>query len=176
MMRSVKILFSLALISGIFTGAYGQAAMPASATGHITAEIIPIFSATETSQMNFGKFAPGPEGGEIILSPQGTVSTLGTVYKGTGFHNAASFYISGDADASFSISLPAGPVLLTNMSNARTMKVERWVSNPSAGIGTGKLQNGFQVVYVGATLKVGTLNDNPVGIYTGSYTITFDFN
>jgi hypothetical protein len=38
------------------------------------------------------------------------------------------------------------------------------------------LQNGFQIVYVGATLKVGTLIDNPVGIYTGVYTITFDFN
>jgi len=29
---------------------------------------------------------------------------------------------------------------------------------------------------VGATLKVGTLTDNPAGIYTGTYTITFDFN
>jgi hypothetical protein len=38
------------------------------------------------------------------------------------------------------------------------------------------LQYDFPTVYVGATLDVGTLNDNPVGIYTGSYTITFDFN
>lgn len=41
---------------------------------------------------------------------------------------------------------------------------------------TGMLQGGFQIVYVGATLKVGTIEDNPVGIYTGSYMITFDFN
>jgi len=38
------------------------------------------------------------------------------------------------------------------------------------------LENGAQTVYVGATLKVGSLIDNPVGIYTGTYTITFDFN
>ena len=56
------------------------------------------------------------------------------------------------------------------------MQVQDWVSIPSPGVGAGKLQNGFQVVHVGATLKVGTLNDNPVGIYMGSYTITFDFN
>jgi len=37
------------------------------------------------------------------------------------------------------------------------------------------LQGGFQTVLVGATLKIGTLNDNPVGVYTGTYTITFDF-
>ena len=56
------------------------------------------------------------------------------------------------------------------------MQVKDWVSVRLPGIGAGKLQNGFQEVYVGATLEVGTLTDNPVAIYTGSYTITFDFN
>jgi len=39
------------------------------------------------------------------------------------------------------------------------MVIKEWISDPSPGIGAGKLQNGFQVVYVGATLNVGTLND-----------------
>ena len=56
------------------------------------------------------------------------------------------------------------------------MLVDNWVSVPSPGVGTGMLQGGYQVVYVGATLNVGTLLDNPVGIYTGTYIITFDFN
>lgn len=176
MARSDKILLSLAFILGITSGTHAQVTPPASATGHIIAEIIPVFSATETSQMNFGRFSPGPQGGEIILSPQGTISVLGSIYAGTGFHNAASFYVSGDNDSAFSITLPAEPILLTNMANSKTMRVEQWVSNPSAGIGTGMLKNGFQVVNVGATLKVGTLNDNPVGVYTGTYNITFDFN
>jgi Domain of unknown function (DUF4402) len=156
--------------------AYSQAAPPASATGHIFAEIIPMFTATETAQLNFGKFAPGPQGGEIILTPASTVSVLGGVYKGPGTPNAASFYISGDIDAAYTITLPEGAVVLTHISNAKTMKIENWMSNPAPGTGTGKLQDGFQVVYVGATLKVGSLIDNPVGIYTGTYTITFDFN
>ncbi|MBK7488856.1 MAG: hypothetical protein IPI74_03385 [Bacteroidales bacterium] len=25
-------------------------------------------------------------------------------------------------------------------------------------------------------MRVGTLNDNPVGVYTGTYAITFEFN
>ena len=153
-----------------------QVTPPASATGHVIAEIIPIFSASETSQMNFGRFSPGPQGGQIILTPESTVSVLGSVFTGSGFHNAASFYVSGDVDAAYSISLPNAPVVLTHISSARTMLIVDWNSFPSPGIGTGRLQNGFQVVYVGATLKVGTLNDNPVGIYTGTYNITFDFN
>ncbi|MBN1386836.1 MAG: DUF4402 domain-containing protein [Bacteroidales bacterium] len=148
----------------------------ASATGDIFAEVIPVFSARETAQMNFGKFSPGPQGGEIILTPESTVFTLGSVFKGPGTHNAASFYVSGDTDASYSINLPDEPVVITNITSAKTMVVDDWVSIPSQGAGTGLLQNGFQVVYVGATLKVGTLEDNPVGIYKGSYNVTFDFN
>jgi len=150
--------------------------MSASATGHVIAEIISPYTASETSQLNFGRFSPGPQGGEIILTPESTISVLGSVFTGIGFHNAASFYVSGDVDAAFSITLPSDPVMLTHTSSARTMVVKDWVSVPSPGIGTGRLQNGFQMVYVGATLKVGTLEDNPVGIYTGTYTITFDFN
>jgi hypothetical protein len=61
-------------------------------------------------------------------------------------------------------------------SSAKTMIIENWMSNPGLGTGAGILQDGYQIVYVGATLKVGPLSDNPVGIYAGTYTITFDFN
>jgi hypothetical protein len=177
-MKRLKIyIFSFISLMYI-TGGYGLAQItpPVSAEGHIFAEVIPIFTASETSQMNFGRFSPGPQGGEIILTPESTVSVMGSVYKGPGTANAASFYVTGDVDAAYSITLPSDPVVIRHLSDAKTMQVKDWVSVPSPGIGTGKLQNGFQEVYVGATLIVGTLNDNPVGIYTGSYRITFDFN
>jgi Domain of unknown function (DUF4402) len=170
-------LFSLlCLLLLTCTGVRAQTTQPNTATGHIIAEIIPIFSASETSQLNFGRFSPGPQGGKLILTPQSTIAVLGSVYKGTGSYNAASFYISGDADASYSISLPDTPVVLTHTTAAKTMTIEDWNSVPAPGTGTGMLQDGFQVVFVGATLNVGTLHDNPVGVYTGTYTITFDFN
>jgi hypothetical protein len=174
MKRLKRLTFSLLYILHI-TG-ISVNAQPVSATGHVIAEIIPVFSASETSQLNFGKFSPGPQGGMIILTPQSTISVIGSVFKGIGSHNAASFFVSGDANAAYSISLPTSPVVLTHTSNAKTMLIQDWVSVPQQGIGTGTLQEGFQVVYVGATLKVGTLYDNPVGIYTGTYTVTFDFN
>jgi len=177
MARLYRILYSLILfLIPAWIGVTAQVTPGVSAEGHVIAEIIPVYSATETAQMNFGRFSPGPQGGLIVLTPESTVSVMGSVYTGTGTHNAASFYVSGDHDAAYSISLPKNPVLLTHIANSKTMTLENWNSVPSPGPGAGMLQNGFQIVYVGATLKVGTLNDNPVGIYTGVYTITFDFN
>ena len=169
--------FGLILVlSALGNRLWAQGPQQASATGHVFAEVVTAFSAVETSQMNFGRFSPGPFGGQIILTPQGTISVIGSVVKGSGIHNAASFYVTGDSYSAFSISLPKSPATLTNTTNAKTMLVSNWVSVPSPGPGTGTLQDGFQTVYIGATLEVGTLNDNPIGIYTGSYTMTFDFN
>jgi len=152
-----------------------QIAPPANASCSIFAEIITVNSAGEKTSLNFGRFSPGPQGGTIKLSPQSTLSIQGSGFKGSGVHNAASFYLSGES-ATYSITLPSQPVVLTHSLKDKTMLVEGWVSTPSPEAGTGTQQEGSQIVYVGATLKVGSVSDNPMGIYTGSYTITFDFN
>ena len=177
MKKQVLSYFGLILVLSLAVSRLqAQSPNQASTTGHVFAEVIAAFSAVETSQMNFGRFSPGPYGGQLILTPQGTVSVMGSVVEGSGIHNAASFYVSGDSYTSFSISLPKSSATLTNTSDAKTMIVSNWVSVPSPGPGGGTPQDGFQTVYVGATLEVGMLSDNPVGIYTGTYTITFDFN
>jgi len=172
-----RYLFSLLCLFAIPAGVtVAQIAPPVSATGHITAQVITTLAAIETSQMNFGKFSPGPQGGELILTPDNNISVMGSVWKGSGTHNAASFYVTGDPGVAYTVTLPSEPVMITHMGTSRTMTVEDWISVPAPTPGAGMLENGAQTVYVGATLKVGTLNDNPVGIYTGTYTITFDFN
>jgi hypothetical protein len=177
MKRFNTIIFILIFISVMSTGKINaQASPPVTATGQIFAEIIPVFTASETSQLNFGRFSPGPEGGEIILSPQSTAAILGSIYKGSGSVNAASFYVTGETDAAYSISLPSSPVVLKSISSSKSMEIYNWISTPESGIASGNLHNGFQVVYIGATLKVGTIDENPVGIYTGTYSVTFEFN
>ncbi len=177
MKRLRLILISLiCLLFATSVTAEAQLPMSSTVTGHITAEVINTLSAIETSQLSFGKFSPGPQGGDLILTPQNTISVLGSVWPGSGTHNAASFYVTGDPGMAYTITLPASPVTISHLGTARTMTVEEWRSVPEATPGAGMLENGSQTVYVGATLKVGNLNDNPVGIYTGTYTITFDFN
>lgn len=177
MLKYLKIFFSIGLLVFInFQNSGAQVTQSISATGHVFAEIVPVFSATETSHLNFGRFSTGPEGGRIIMTPQSTVSVQGSVILGTGSRNAASFYLTGDNNASYSVSLPSEPILIRHQSSEKSMLLEDWSSNPPPGYGTGVLRNGFQEVNVGATLKVGSNHDNPVGIYTGSFTIMFGFN
>ncbi len=170
---------SISLITLYLVFAFAAEAQPAASstvTGHITAEVISTLTAIETTQLSFGRFSPGPQGGKLILTPGSSISVMGSVWPGSGTHSAASFYVTGDPGVAFTVSLPSDPVTITHMGSARTMTVEDWRSLPEAEPGAGVLENGSQVVYVGATLNVGTLNDNPVGVYTGTYNITFEFN
>ncbi len=147
-----------------------------SVTAQISAEVIAALTATEQAQLNFGRFSPETSGGQVLVTPQGTRSSGGTVILVSGIHNPASFYITGQPDASFTIALPTSPVTITNVNTSKTMLVTDWMSEPSSGVGAGTLRGGSEIVSIGATLQVGTANDNPTGVYTGTYTITFDYN
>lgn len=164
---------ALALLATVITV---KAQAQASVTASMFAEVIAALTATENSQLSFGKFSPGNNGGEIHLSPQGVRSVSGNVTLSGGGHSAGSFIITGEDQATFTINLPSGQSLLTNLAGNKTMVVTNWESIPSPGIGSGVLTGGTQEVKVGATLVVGSMNDNPVGIYTGTYIITFAYN
>ena len=173
MKRVILMIFSIALLSGI---PFNKAKAQANVSAHATAEVIQALTATETAELNFGRFSPETVGGEVKLTDQGVRSSSGTVALSGGTHNAASFYITGQYNSTVSITLPSGSAILTNQASAKTMEVYNWESNPTAGLGTGVLNNGSLAVNVGATLKVGNMIDNPVGIYTGTYAITFSYN
>ena len=165
--------FILALQSQFFVF---KAAGQASVTATATATVISALTATETAQLNFGRFSPETQGGTILLTPDGVLTTQGTVVSGGGAHSSASFYITGEPNATFSIILPSVPAILTNTASSKTMQVTGWQSVPPSGVGVGKLVGGSITVQVGAALNVGDVNANPVGIYTGSYSITFSYN
>ncbi len=167
------LIFNVALFIGI---SVVNASAQASVTATATAQVVAALTATETAQLNFGRFSPETQGGLIVLTPDGVLTTQGTVIPGGGAHSSASFYITGEYNATFTIILPTGAALLTNTLNSKTMQVTGWQSIPAPGIGTGKLTGGSMTVQVGAVLNVGDMNANPVGIYTGTYSITFSYN
>lgn len=164
----------LLLLGSLFLSckAFPQASVSAQAF----AEIISALTATETSQLNFGKFSPEVQGGQVTITPDGARTTNGSVILSGGTANSGIFYITGAPDATFSIQLPEGPAVLTHQNSNKTMLVSDWVSYPQQGKGTGVLVNGQQFVYLGATLNVGSMIDNPVGIYSGAFTLTFAYN
>jgi hypothetical protein len=146
------------------------------ATAQVSASIIIPLSATETSQLNFGRFFPGSQGGTIMISPTGSVMTSSTVVTAASSRNPGSFFVSGATDVTFAIALPDSPTTLTNAADSKTIVVSDWVTIPENGDAGIKLDGGTQTIMVGATLTVGSLDENPRGIYTGSYRITFAYN
>ena len=148
----------------------------ASVTAQAFAEVIAALTATETSQMNFGRFSPEVNGGQIVLSPSGVRTTQGSVVLSGGAAQPGVFTITGAPEAAFSIQLPDGPAYLVHQGSNKTMVVDDWISDPPAGTGTGALNGGQEIVNIGASLQVGSIEDNPVGMYSGTFSLTFAYN
>lgn len=151
---------------------FGQA----SVTSQATAEVIQALTASEGATLNFGKFSPENEGGEIVITPDGNRVSIGKLVLGGGSYNPAFFYLTGQPEFSVNIKLPTTPILLTNTEKGKTMEIRNWASIPPVGGGV-KIQNdGRLSLSVGATLKVGNMNENPVGKYIGTYSIIFGYD
>jgi len=170
------VVFSLMLVPVERVLAQDVAMAQAIAMAPVSATIIIPLTATEASQLNFGRFYPGEQGGTIVISPSGLVMTSSTVVPDASPKSPGSFFVSGEVDATYSIAIPRGPSTLTNADATKTMEVTDWVTLPGNGDPGIRLAGGSQTVMVGATLKVGTMNENPKGIYRGSYEITFAYN
>jgi hypothetical protein len=167
----------LLIASALLAAISVQKAMAqATVSAQAFAEVISALTATETSQLNFGKFSPEVQGGEVVVSPDGSRSAKGSVILSGGVSNASIFYITGAPEASFSIQLPKEAAVLTHQNSTKTMVVTNWVSSPLSGNTSGILINGQQYVHLGATLIVGSIIDNPVGLYSGVFNLTFAYN
>jgi hypothetical protein len=170
--RIFIIFFSFTLLIGLVKTTEAQVSVSA----QVFAEVVSSNSAAEVAQLNFGKFSPGISGGKIMVSPRGVITTTGSVATGAGKHNAASFLISSDVAASLIVTLPLEPVILTQLSGSKTMQVIDWISDPPSGTNIVLVEGVPQTVFVGATIVVGDIIDNPQDMYSGTYTITFDYN
>ena len=145
-MKKLSMLFlGFALATGI-TAQKAQA--QANVSAHAFAEVIAALTATETAQLNFGKFSPEVHGGQVIVSPDGIRTANGSVILSGGSANSGIFYLTGAPDAAFSIQLPTDPAVLTQQNSNKTMLVSDWVSFPQAGTGTGVLADGQQFVWI----------------------------
>ena len=139
------------------------------ANATISVNIIVPIAAQENSQLTFGKFFPG-DGGKITITPNGSVITTNNIVIDNRTQTPGSFIISGEINSAINISLPNTPIAIIN-ENASSMIVDNWNSNKNI-----QLDEGSQTISIGATLNVGPINENPKGIYTGTYQITFSYN
>ena len=141
-------------------------------TANATAEVMTPISISKTADLRFGKFS-ALTGGTVIIGTDGARSASGAVIlSSTDAGGAASFTVSGDANATYAVTLPADATITHTVDNTKTMSVGTFTSNPS---GTGTLSGaGSQVLAVGSVLTVGSAQT--VGSYSGTFDVTVEYN
>jgi hypothetical protein len=160
MKNMTKVLALAAIILGFAANSFAQV----TATASTSATIITPIAITKDVDMNFGNIAVSPTlGGTVVLPTTGARTLTGgvTLPVVTGTVTPASFTVTGEGNSTYSITLPSSAITLS--SGSATMTVENFVSTPS---NTGALNNGTQVVKVGATLNVGAAQ--AAGTYTNA--------
>jgi hypothetical protein len=120
--------------------------------------------------LSFGKFVAA--NGSVTISPGGArVASGGIVLLQTGPGQAAQFVVSGNADVTYAVTLPAdGTVSISN--GGSSVSVNGFASSPAT---TGLLSSGgTQLLNVGARLDVTA--GLPAGAYSGTFSVVVDYN
>lgn len=146
------------------------------ATASATATILTPIAITKTFDMNFANLAVSPTVAGTVVLPA-TVAPVRTVTAGVtlmpgGTPSAATFTVTGLADATYSILLPAS-VTLTGP--GAPMTVNAIVSTPTVAAG-GVLTSGTQTLYVGATLNVAAAQAFGVYSTVAEFPVTVNYN
>lgn len=174
--QPVSIIFILLpLFFGVYT-ANSQTAVQSSTTANVSATVVTDISSVKTTKLGMGHFYPGSFNGKLINRPDGILSLKGKFDQGSEVYYSSSFDVSGNANFAFNISVPRSPVTLTNKFDSKTITINDWKYVSKNTLVKEDLPIGYKTVDLDATLKLGSLTENPGGYYIGYYTVTFGFN
>lgn len=130
---------------------------------------LPLAAATQ-SELGFGQMVATASAGTVTVTPAGGRTRSGGTILGNGFGvSAAAFALSGDLNASYSITLPADCTL---SGSAGSMTADHFASSPSDAGTLGPA--GSQRMTLGATLHVAAAQAS--GNYSGTYAVTLAYN
>lgn len=168
-MKRNRLLLTLAALSAGVACAFSQV----TATGHVAVTIVSPISITKTQDMHFGHVSVESGTGRVTLSPESQARQVSGDIElmDGGAVSVASFKVKGYQGATFSISLPQSPVMISN--GNKNMMVTDFTSTPS---GFGELADGSKDVRVGATLIM--TGDQVLGEYASisPFPVTVNYN
>lgn len=163
-------LFKLGLIGMTSLGFVGMSAQAQAAdvTGNATAEIQSPIVLTEDTAMDFATIIADPTGDTVTLDTADAVTSTGaSTFSGTPL--SGDFSATGTASASVAISFSTGDTLTGPGTAMALGNFTNSAGGTPAFDGTGNL-----AFSVGADLTVGAAQ--AAGTYTGTYTLTVDYN
>jgi Domain of unknown function (DUF4402) len=163
--------------SGVYTGDFALAATntttgrTSTVTFHVRADFLTAIALAKVTDLSFGSAIMSATPGTVVLTPAGARSATGGVTLASGgLVGPATFTVSGDAAASYSVTLPASITL--SRSGGGTLTISPVISTPS---GTGTLDGtGQQTLSVGGTLNVAA--NQQAGAYSGTFNVTVAYN
>ncbi len=145
----------------------------ASATANALASIVDPIAIAQTADLDFASIVAAAGADTVIVSPAG-VRTCGGTLSCFGTVAAASFDVTGGANLTYSITLPAAALVISD-GGPNNMNVDTWTSSPTP---TGTLSGaGTETLTVGATLNVGASQVSATyGQPAETFTVTVDYN
>jgi len=164
MIRLKTALASTAVVAAML-GAH--AAQAATATATARARIVPAVAVTNIagSELGFATIVTGPTAAKVTVAPNGTRTACGTGLTCVGTTSAARFAVTGETGLTVGISTTATTALTSGGNSMSTTLV------PSVATMTLAATNQFSV---GGELSVGA--NQADGVYTGTFTVTVDYN
>jgi Domain of unknown function (DUF4402) len=123
--------------------------------------------------MIFGAFFQGASGGTVILNPDGSRSSTGSlILANLGYpYSPALFTI--DANTGTVISIMNGPNVTLTGSNGGSIGLHLGASSTGSPFTTTIVSPSQTQVWIGGTLTVGSPLANPSGSYSGTFSVTF---
>ena len=147
--------------------AFAHAADTASVEASVT--IVAPIMVRAVQGLDFGRVAAGTDSGSVVVSPDGSRTTVGGVTSQGSEYGAARFTVTGTDGTAFSISLPTSCVL-SRSGGAETLVVDHFTSAPA---GKGFLAPAGTTLCLGAELHVAA--SQAVGTYLGRFNVTVSY-
>ncbi len=148
--------------------AIASPAFAADANSNAGADIIAPIQVSNTAPLYFGTIAPSTSASDTVLVNSAGNKTCGSNLTCiTADHTAAAFTVTGEADKSYTVSLPSSVDIDNGAGQSMT------VNNFTGSKATGTLTSGTDTFSVGGTLTVAA--NQASGEYNGTFAVTVEY-
>jgi hypothetical protein len=121
----------------------------------------------------FGAFFQGPSGGTVILYPDGSRASTGSIILANLGYPYSPALFQVDANVGTVVSIMNGPDATLTGSNGGSIMLHLGAASTGPSFTTTIVSPSRTQVWIGGTLTVGNPLANPSGSYSGTFSVTF---
>ncbi|RQO66031.1 hypothetical protein DBR43_27710 [Pedobacter sp. KBW06] len=123
--------------------------------------------------LQFGAFYQGGTGGSVIIYPNGSRSTTGSVIQTNQGVSFSPAIFEVDAEPGTLVTIVNGPDVTLNGSNGGSITLHIGSSDPGSPFIATQTSPGRTQIRIGGTLTLTNPLANPPGNYSGTFSVTF---